>query len=177
MSQQYTFMLSGADGEQHEYIGTPLPPAAGGTALALQIYALSGGALGALLKGLMESSGGLGGLIERFGGAKTADLHIEQLLGDLDLGALGDALASSLSKLPPRVLQDLLAHTSRDGKPLKQESNFNAAYRGNYPELLIAAGLIAHHNGFFTSGAMPAIKKAAPPQSDDSETPTASPQE
>lgn len=174
---QYTFMLSGADGEQHEYIGTPIPPAAGGTALALQIYALSGGALGAMLKGLMDSMGGLGGLIERFNGAGIADLNIEELLGDLDLGALGDALASSLSKLPPRALQDLLAHTSRDGKPLRQELNFNAAYRGNYPELLIAVATVAYHNGFFTSGAMPAIKKAAPQQSDDSETPTASPQE
>ena len=169
---QYTFELTGADGERHSYLGTPIPPAAGGTALALQIYALSGGALGALLKGLLDSLGGLGGLIERFNGKSVADLNLEELLGDLDLGALGDALASSLSKLPPRVLQDLLAHTSRDGKPLKQEVNFNASYRGNYPELLCAAGLIAHHNGFFTSGAMPAIKKAAPPQSDDSETPT-----
>jgi hypothetical protein len=159
----YTFTLPGADGEQHAY---------GGTALGLQIYALAGGALGSLLKGLLDSAGGLGGVMELFGGdKKLGDIDLDALLGGLDMGELGAALAGSLVRLPPRVLQDLLAHTSRDGAPLKQEAHYNTAYRANYPELMQAAALVAYHNGFFSFGAMPASKKAAPEQIDDSATP------
>lgn len=168
---QYTFTLSGADGEQHEYVGTPIPPAAGGTALALQIYALSGGALGNLFKGLLDSLGGLGGLIELVGDKeKLKNLDVDELLGKLNLSELGAALASSLGSLQPRVLHDLLAHTSRDGKPLKQEAHINAAYVGNYLEMMTAAALVANHNGFFTSGRT--FSKTAQKPSDASETPT-----
>ena len=166
----YTFTLPGADGEQHAYIGTPIPPAAGGTALALQIYALAGGPLGALLKGVLDSVGGIGGAMELFNDKKKlADLNVEELLGGVSRGELGNSLAASLVRLPPQVIQDLLAHTSRDGAPLKQPANYNAAYLANYVELALAAGLVAQHNGFFTSGAT--SSKNAPKPSDASETP------
>jgi hypothetical protein len=169
---QYTFELVGADGERHSYLGTPFPPAAGGTALALQIYALAGGPLGALLKGIIDGAGGIGGILEMLDDKKRlADLNVEELISGVNMGDLGNSLAASLVRLPPQVLQDLLAHTSRDGSPLKQPANFNAAFTANYIELAQAAGLVALHNGFFTSGAT--SKKSAPKPSDDSETPIA----
>lgn len=156
---EYTFQLMGADNALHSYIGTTLPPAAGGVKLALAIYSLAMAPSATLIKELVAAVGGLGELIDLFQHkgpkaiAKLVDeLDLDGALKRFDAASFGEAAAQSLSKLPPQLVMELLAHTSRDGSPLRQEANFNAAFRANYIELALAVMHVASENGFFTFG-------------------------
>ena len=156
---EYNFQIMGADGQLHSYIGTTLPPAAGGVKLALAIYSLAMAPGATLLKQLVAAVGGLGELVDLF--QQRGPVAIAKLVDELDLdGALerfdaaqlGEAAAQSIAKLSPALVHELLAHTSRDGMPLKTQANFDNAYRANYLELALAAATVAKENGFFTFG-------------------------
>lgn len=179
---EYNFQLMGADGKLHSYLGTTLPPAGGGVKLALAIYSLALPSGGVLIKELIAAVGGLGELIDMFQakGAKAIaklvdELDLDSAVKRFDAAALGEAASQSLSKLPPALVQELLAHTSRDGSPLKQEANFNAAFRANYIELALAVAMVASENGFFTSGSTSQTSSGATDEAEGASADTAPP--
>lgn len=161
----YEFQVRGADDQLHTYVGTTIPPDAGGVELALHIYALAGEPLGEALGGALAGLGGLGGLVEAYmtGGLRElANLSVSEVLGGVELPRVIATLAQGLTRLPPDVIMRLLAHTSRDGHPLRDRANFNTAYRANYIELAQAVAQVAQHNGFFTFGGTSSSAESAP---------------
>ena len=78
---------------------------------------------------------------------------LEAVLSGLKLGEVGGKLARAFQQLDPQLVTRLLAYTNRDGKELIHNGEhtlaFNAAYRGNYVELMLALVEVARRNGFF----------------------------
>lgn len=122
------------EGNGHTYTQT-LFPAEEGLALATEIAALLGPALG---KALAQS--GEGGL---------ASLATAQI----DLAGAVSELARALPSAPG-VAARLLKYTRRDGQPLSDKGAFSLAYSGNYAELTRACVWVVRENGFldFLSG-------------------------
>jgi len=126
------FVLQNADGEDVNYSVTPHP---GSEALGIvfRIVHVAAKPLGRLLEG------NLGRLLEAV--SSSQDVEISDLIDELDL-QLGDALGdvfTILQDADPAVLtRELLAHTYREGRSLKQTKNFDDAYTANYGEMLEA---------------------------------------
>lgn len=71
-------------------------------------------------------------------------------LQGLDTSHVGPALAAALGAADgPALVRSLLAHTWRDGKALNEPMHMDAAYRGNYGELMQAVFKVVQLNGFF----------------------------
>lgn len=69
-------------------------------------------------------------------------------LGDMDTSALARAVAQAFKALTPATQARLFEYAARDGKLLKDKAEFNAAYAGNYGEMMAAALAIVRCNGF-----------------------------
>lgn len=78
---------------------------------------------------------------------------LKEVLGGLQLAEVGAKMARAFRDLDPSMVARLLAYTNRDGKPMvsggETTLDFNAAYRGNYAELMLALVEVARRNGFF----------------------------
>lgn len=139
----YSFTLTDADGAEHTYEIMARHAAEPGFALMAEVGALVSGPLAALMAGLAVGKAGadLGGLLAPVG------------------PELGRAL---LSLRDLALVKRILAHTLRDGKPLvgspAAAANFNAAFQGNYAELLQAVWEVVSYNRFLP---LPATMRSA----------------
>lgn len=129
------FTLKDADGIEHRYLVTPHRPQAG-TRIVHQLFAVfAPAALGIIPPGMiraLQSGKGAG-----------------ELMAQIDLAAAGPALSLALSSLPADIEAAILSEATRDGKPLKNEHHFSAAYARNYWEMMQAVQKITVYNGFF----------------------------
>lgn len=117
------------NGNPHSYL-VGLHPAAEGQKVVCQLLGLVAGPLGELLAAGVRSGGDLLG-------------------ADVDLQAVGRQVgAMLLSDAPPRLVRELLRFTSRDGRGLAAEHEFNLAFTGNYGELLAALSEVVQANRF-----------------------------
>jgi hypothetical protein len=136
------FVLEDADGAEQKYSITPHP---GSEALALvwKLIHVAAKPLARLLEG------NLGRLLEAMSAEQDVDLT--DLVGELDLqlsSALGDVF-EVLQEMGPEVFtRELLAHTYRNGKSLKQTKNFDDAFTANYGEMLQACTKAVKVNRF-----------------------------
>jgi hypothetical protein len=69
-------------------------------------------------------------------------------LADMDTSALARATAQAFKALTPQTQARLFEYVARDGKMLKERAEFDAAYAGNYGEMMAAALAIVRCNGF-----------------------------
>ena len=129
------FTLEDADGQSHSYRVTPHRPQAG-TRIVHQLFAALAPSVLALIPP---------GMISALKSGRGAG----ELLGQIDLAAAGPALSLALSSLPPDIEAAILAETTRDGRPLKNELHFSAAYARNYWEMVQAVQKVTVYNGFF----------------------------
>lgn len=120
------------DGAPHAYL-ISLHPAVDGQRVVMHLAGLLAGPLAGLVA---ASRGSVAGLLE-------ADLGSLNLSGAA--AQLGQAL---LSDAPPRLVRELLKLTVRDGKRLADDLVFNAAFTGNYGELLAALVEVVKVNHF-----------------------------
>lgn len=126
------FVLQDADGNDVSYMITPHP---GSEALTLiwRIIHVASKPLARLLEG------NLGRLLEAL--TSGQDVELTQLAQELDLrlsDAMGDVFAILQEAGPETITRELLAHTYRNGKSLKQTSHFDDAFTANYGEMLQA---------------------------------------
>jgi len=118
------FSLTDADGGPHDYL-VALHGAVEGQGIAWRLLAAGAEPLARLIA---SASGGLDAAA---------------------LGSLGaDVRAAILSVGAPAMTRDILRYTSRDGAPLANDAAFNAAFRGNYSEMLLAVRRVTEINRF-----------------------------
>lgn len=114
-------------GGAHSYL-IALHPAAEGQRILCQLLGLAAGPLAELL-----AAGAVG----------------DGLAAKVDFHGLGRQLSAVLlGEAPPRLIRDLLRYTSRDGRAMSNEHEFNLAYTGNYGELLVALSEVVQANRF-----------------------------
>lgn len=176
MSQTTT--ITDAQGTAHTYEVIALHRGSEGMRLAMQLSALAieplAKALGPIIgEGLPALKGLLGGEGELDRDQVKAQLAAAvldnpDLLDKLDLPGVGQAVQKALLSVPDATIFAVLRHTNRDGRPLiadgdRPTADFDAAYRGNYGELLQAVVGVARVNGFFPAlSTFGAGKKKAP---------------
>ena len=147
MSAPHTFHLSNSEGRSIEYMLTPHDPLNGGIDLMLNLLALAMKPLGRLLDSNVAfiaksvTSKGIEGFLSQDLGA----------LAEVELGAasFGDDFAAFLARVSgPKLIQEVLKETYRDGKHLADPAVFNAAYTRNYGEMIGAFKEVVKYNGF-----------------------------
>lgn len=161
------FALTGADGKPHSYM-LNLHPAIEGQIIVWRLIAAGGEPLGRLLSDALSWEDLFGLLVAGIKGGKAEALDrllddpkaLQGLLAKLNLRGIGvDLRAVVLSDLDVAGLaRDTLRHTFRDGVPLDNDTNFDAAFAGNYAEMLRAVFRSVRENGFFAlSGMLPTV--------------------
>lgn len=156
----YTFQLTDADGEPHDYeVQRPHRPIEranrwwGGVKLLQTVARAAGDPIARMLEA------NIGQLVEGFvsAEAQTVEGILDSEFGDIELNEFDfelpeawDAFLEAVERVQSdELFMQLLHHTSRDGAPLAQEEHFNSAYERNYMEMLRAAFKVAQYNGFF----------------------------
>jgi hypothetical protein len=136
------FVLHDDDGNEVAYSIVPHP---GSEALTLvwRIIHVAAKPLGSLLEG------NLGRLLDAF--MSEQEVELTDLVDELDLrlgDAVGDVFAIMQEAGPEVITRELLAHTYRNGKSLKQTKNFDDAFTANYGELMQACARAVKVNRF-----------------------------
>lgn len=145
-----TFTLRDAEGVEHQY-EVVHHPATEGQAIMWELVALAAAPLGALIKGLLSG---------------TEPINFRALLDDpegmtrlgtmIDFGKVGGDVKTALaSGSMPQLTAKILSRTRRSNEEgrmveLANRSNFDAAYTGNYAELLKAVWRVAQANRFLS---------------------------
>lgn len=132
------FTLTDVDGTARQYV-VPYFPVDRGIVLVGRMAGILSGPLatvaGAAAAGIAS-------------GAKLSEV-LEQELGGLDTEAVANQLRTTfMSGAPAELLLDLVRPAIRDNKPLADAKERDAAYAGNYLELIQAAWKVAEGNGF-----------------------------
>jgi len=157
-SKTVKFQLEDVDGEVHNYVSKLHNPSAN-----LHMVMELVGAGSVPVARFLESN--VGGLIEAFidGGLeqiiaeniKTEDIVVDgedgeqkfdfgsldvskllDVIGDLDLASAAQDLRDGIRLMDsPKLIRALLVHTTRDGKPLRDDGHFDDAYTANWGEL------------------------------------------
>lgn len=147
MPPEHNFTITDDDGQPHAYT-VRLHPASEGRILALQI-----GAMG----------------VEAFAGLLvTAALAAVRGKNPMDV-ITADQLTVAIASLPkviqaitPQMIDALLKHTDRDGRPLMGRPDFDAAYSGNYGELSLALWEVVKANRFLPVSRISAMLQSKP---------------
>jgi len=139
----YQFEIEGGDGKPHAYL-VQLHGVDEGQAIVFALIAVGGEPLGALLQGaagkLIAEGGGLAELLEK---------DVTELLSGIDFAAVGRDLSLAVARSDmPGLVNLILKNTHRDGRPLRDSNERNAAYRGNYGEMLRAVWQVISANRF-----------------------------
>jgi len=139
------FQLTDKDGNPHEY-SMVLHPAAEGQRIMWKLYAAAAEPLAGLADAAFNTKDIFADLDMDGGLAPT----LQKVQGKIDVGRVGRDLKNAILDLAMAELTtDLLKRTTRDGKKLAVELEFNAAYTGNYWELVKAVWKGIDLNGFF----------------------------
>lgn len=136
------FELKSADGEVVQY-SVVLHPPSEAQPIIWQIMHAAAKPLASLLEG------NLGRLFTAF--TSDQEVNIQDLITELDL-----KLSTSVEDIfgiihaigPEKFTRSLLTHTYRNGLSLKQTTNFDNAYIGNYGEMLEACFYVIKVNRF-----------------------------
>lgn len=153
----HSFQLSDRSGAKHDYRVEP-HPGGPGAVLALRVQSLATEPLVEVVHtlasapGLQELASALKDGSDKDSGELLANAAGSLLgeLGSLDLTAVSKALSAMLgAKDGLQLVKDILSRTYRDGKPLSEAMNFDAAYQANYWELQQAVIEVVRFNGFF----------------------------
>lgn len=150
----HEFRLTDAAGQPHLY-EIDLHRGSEGLRLSLQLGSLLveplAAAVGPMLPGMIEAAV-KGGKLDKQALAASL-LDDPDTLRSLDLSGVGRAVQQAALSLPDETVYAVLRYTNRDGKPLvasgRATLDFDAAYQGNYGELLRAVWEVARANGFF----------------------------
>ena len=127
LPQPVELTIADDNGGAHHYL-IALHPAAEGQRVVLQLMGLLAGPLAELVAAGVQGGG---------------------LSSDVDFQGIGRQLgAVLLSDAPPRLVRELLRYANRDGRPLNNDGDFNAAYTGNYGELMMALKEVVQANRF-----------------------------
>jgi hypothetical protein len=168
----HSFQLSDARGGLHDYVVTE-HPAGDGMGIMYGLLELGAPTVLGLAGAALKSEDLLGAVLDAVGGGER-DFGVSDLgraLSGLDLSTVGPELARALGTgRAPALTRQVLAHTLRDGKRLRDDAQFNMAYQANYAELLTAVWRVCTINRFFPvpstllgdSSGSP--KKASPPE-------------
>jgi hypothetical protein len=137
--QPFEFTARDAQGAEHHY-SCPYIPTEEGIDISLWLLAN----LGSLVSGILPDI--IGKLAD---GGSVADVDLGSAFSSESLTAAGSQWkAALLSPDARRILKILLRYGARDGAPLA--SAWQAAYQGNYGEMIIAAFEIIKANRFFS---------------------------
>jgi hypothetical protein len=134
--------IKGDDGEDHSYVVIPHGAADGwplGLKLLNLIAPVVGTALDSVTLGLEEVPKALGQVTEDL--AKMAK-------SGFSVGGIGVAVGALAGHImdDKKVLNELLAYTTRDGQQLTNIAAFTSAYQANYGELAMAIYEVAKAN-------------------------------
>ena len=154
VSRRATFRLTDAEGVAHAYEVT-LHRATLGMPIMWELAALVAGPLAGLLSlagPLLEAMNGAGGSTKSVR-AIIEDPNIlsvvQATLGAADLTAIGRSLQAALAQPSNSgLVLRILSQTERDGVALDSPVAFDAAYTGNYFELLRAVWEVVITNRF-----------------------------
>lgn len=131
-----TATINDADGAPHDYIITPHS-----TTAATPLLLALGKAFAPLLTQAAAARLRVQGM--------DAELGLSELMSDPALvGSMGDKAGQALGALDPELIPRLFAFTLRDGQPMSNRGNYDAAYAGNAVELVQAAVQIISTNRF-----------------------------
>lgn len=130
------FVLTDDAGNKHTYSTTHLP-ASDGLPLARKLYAAGAGPLAALVSSVLKPGGGSAG-------EAAAELSKEKIVT-----SLLEHLPTLIEAFDQAFFYKLFLTTRRDGEEIHTVAGFNAAFTGNYGELIFAAVEVIQHNGFF----------------------------
>lgn len=121
-----TFQLTDVDGNDHDYLVTPHS-----TTEAEPLLLSLGAAFAPLLAQVVAEKAR----------ADRERISAEELLASNEVvERLGAELGTALSKVDAKLLPSLLTHVRRDGEPLRDRGNKDAAFAGNlfeYAQLLV----------------------------------------
>lgn len=141
-----TFQLKDADGNEHTYVCVA-HNVDEGLVIVDRLLAAGLPALAAAVDGMLRTAGG-GAAVAAL--AQGGSLQAGAVLDGLDVASIGQKLAAALPAFPlAEMAPRLLSRCDRDGKQLGNPANFNAAFRGNYAEMLAACWKVAAVNRFF----------------------------
>jgi hypothetical protein len=146
----HTFQLPDASGDLHQYLVIE-HPAGEGMAVMYELLAMGSPTVLSLAAAALKSED----LIRSVVGAVSGDeaglemAELGKMLAGLDLSSVGPAIERALGTgKAPELTRQVLAHTFRDGKPLKG-TGLDLAYQANYGELLQAVWRVCSINRFF----------------------------
>ena len=147
MSTEQTFTINDDDGIPHSYL-VRLHPASDGRVLALQI-----GAMGVdVFAGLLVTAA-----LSAVKGKNPLDtISTDQLTAALA------GLPKVVNSITPAMIDAILKHTDRDGRPLMARIEFDHAYSGNYGELALAIWEVIKANRFLPVSRISAMLPKGP---------------
>jgi hypothetical protein len=148
------FVIKDADGVDRHYEVTP-HNAVQGQAIMWDLVALGAEPMARLASSALKSEEVVAALAstlaEKGGAAKLLDGGVVELLGDIDIGAVGADLKRAIMSMPmAKLTREILRHTTREGRPLSDDTAFGLAYQANYGELLRAVWEVAKINRFLS---------------------------
>lgn len=132
------FDLEDKQGEMHSYEVYP-HGAKAGSELIFQLAAMASEPLLEAVKYFVGQADS---------GTSVGDVEVGNLLDSLDLSKIGGSLKDSLRRLDGDTVHRFFQHTTRDGKRLRVESEYDQAYAANWGEWQRALRKIVEVNGF-----------------------------
>lgn len=155
----HEFDLIDADGNSHHYV-VNLHPGMEGFRIVARLAELGAEPIARLASQAMAAEGVLDALQLAVRGDPAANAKLSAVSSKLDFGAAAKELRPLLADSPDLVMR-ILAHTQRDralpGQPSSMvafkgkdgQTWFDAAYAGNYGEMLAACWKVVALNRFF----------------------------
>jgi hypothetical protein len=147
------FVIKDADGNDRRYEVTP-HNAVQGQAIMWDLVALGAEPVARLADSALKSEevvAGLASALASGGVGKLLDGGAVELLGGIDLGAVGADVKRAIVSMPmQRLTRDILRHTTREGRALSDDTVFGLAYQANYGELLRAVWEVVKINRFLS---------------------------
>ncbi|MEN0065935.1 MAG: hypothetical protein AAGA48_27590 [Myxococcota bacterium] len=139
------FTLVDSQGTEHAYL-VVMHPGGEGMDIVAELLAVGIGPIVEAI-GVFVGSDGIQSLIG--GDSEAAEAALEAF-AQLDLSRVAsETRAVLVTGRVPQLLRKVLARTQRDGRPLKESRHYDAAWRGNYAEALMAAWRVIEINDFF----------------------------
>jgi hypothetical protein len=157
----HTFTLTDADGKVHSYTVT-LHPVDDGQRIMWRLLGAGAEPLARLLDGVAKSPDVLAKIGAAMGN-KGDRTQVADLVAGLNIAGVGADVRAVITSIDMSALVvDLLACTYRDDQPMRDPHARNAAYRGNYAEMLRACWEVVRYNRFLPgfdmlAGALPAL--------------------
>jgi hypothetical protein len=132
----------------HQYL-TTLIPAEEGIGILARLISLLGEPLAGVAEAVLKDPSKLAAIVKA---ANTPgdSTKVEDVLSGVSLSSLGRDLRNGLTQVQAApLIRDITRTTHRNTRPLRDDAEFNAAFRGNYFELLSLVWKLIQINRFF----------------------------